>query len=107
MLSAANMLGGCLCTSIFSSSCLQCWDSDSVCAVDTLLSHFLDRYFPERQSGVKQCKTCATRARAPDSMLGSRSRMPCEECNLQVTRVHMYQWCLQIRAWRVCDVSQS
>jgi hypothetical protein len=51
--------------------------------VDTLLSHFLERYFPERQSGVKQCATCAMRLKA-DPSLSSRQRMPCEECNLQV-----------------------
>mmetsp|Transcript_46074 Transcript_46074/g.144534 ORF Transcript_46074/g.144534 Transcript_46074/m.144534 type:complete len:738 (-) Transcript_46074:85-2298(-) len=49
--------------------------------VDTLLSHFLDRYFPEGQSGVKQCKTCAMRRKDPQT---SRQRMPCEECNMQL-----------------------
>lgn len=50
--------------------------------VDTLLSHFLDRYFPEGTSGVKQCKTCAGRRLIEPG--GSRQRLPCEECNLQV-----------------------
>eukprot|EP00281_Chroomonas_sp_CCMP1168_P034208 CAMPEP_0206245958 /NCGR_PEP_ID=MMETSP0047_2-20121206/18986_1 /ASSEMBLY_ACC=CAM_ASM_000192 /TAXON_ID=195065 /ORGANISM="Chroomonas mesostigmatica_cf, Strain CCMP1168" /LENGTH=320 /DNA_ID=CAMNT_0053671315 /DNA_START=358 /DNA_END=1317 /DNA_ORIENTATION=+ len=49
--------------------------------VDTLLSHFLDRYFPEGQSGVKQCQTCASR-RTAGPLPSGRSRMPCEECNL-------------------------
>jgi len=49
--------------------------------VDTLLSHFLDRYFPEGQSGVKQCKTCAMRRKDPQT---SRQRIPCEECNMQL-----------------------
>jgi len=50
--------------------------------VDTLLSHFLDRYFPEGTSGVKQCRTCAGRRLIEPG--GSRQRLPCEECNLQV-----------------------
>eukprot|EP00286_Rhodomonas_abbreviata_P028475 CAMPEP_0181299224 /NCGR_PEP_ID=MMETSP1101-20121128/6225_1 /TAXON_ID=46948 /ORGANISM="Rhodomonas abbreviata, Strain Caron Lab Isolate" /LENGTH=337 /DNA_ID=CAMNT_0023404345 /DNA_START=285 /DNA_END=1295 /DNA_ORIENTATION=- len=52
--------------------------------VDSLLSHFLDRYFPEGQSGVKQCKTCAFRQCNPDSSDGPRRRLPCEECTFQV-----------------------
>eukprot|EP00960_Hanusia_phi_P067321 766604-Hanusia_phi.AAC.1 len=49
--------------------------------VDTLLSSFLDRYFPEGQSGVKQCKACAARNANPQV---PRQRFPCEECNLQL-----------------------
>lgn len=55
--------------------------------VDSLLSHFLDRYFPEGQTGVKQCKSCAFRQSipgGPDGADGPRRRLPCEECTFQV-----------------------